>query len=50
VVKELISILGAQGTNIINDMGYGQQWNVDQIFLTYLASLNTYLDDFILAQ
>jgi hypothetical protein len=32
VVKELIFILGVQELIPTNDMGFGQQWDVDQIF------------------
>jgi uncharacterized UPF0160 family protein len=34
VVKELISILGVQGSIFTHGMGCGQHWNVDQIFFT----------------
>jgi len=30
-------IFGVQGSIPANDVGYGQQWDVDQIFPTYLA-------------
>jgi hypothetical protein len=39
VVKELIAILEVQGLISTNDMGCGQQWDVNQIFPTYLANL-----------
>jgi hypothetical protein len=43
VVKELITILGVQGSIPTNDMGCGQWWDVDQIFFTYLAYLGLVL-------
>jgi hypothetical protein len=40
VVKELNSIFGAQGSNFTNDIYYGQHWNIDRIFYTYLYYLS----------
>jgi hypothetical protein len=39
VVKAFISILGDQGSIFMNGMGYGQRWNVDKIFPTYIAKI-----------
>ncbi len=40
VVKELNCILGVQGSNFTNAMCFGQHWNIDGIFCTYLDYLN----------
>jgi hypothetical protein len=39
VVKELISMFEIQGSIPTNDIGCVQHWNVDQIFITYVANL-----------
>jgi hypothetical protein len=42
-VKEFISNLGIKGTILMNGMGCGQHWNVDQIFPTYIANIGQVL-------
>ncbi len=38
VVKELMCILGDQGSILTNDIGWGEHWDVDQIFPTYVTN------------
>ncbi len=43
MVKELILILGVQGSKFMNDICCGQHWNIDRIFLPKLFRLVGYI-------